>query len=199
MSQTASSPWCSRRAANWWLRLRWVKSWWTGWEFPAWWRVQRSEQRSKEHPECYSEEQRAPRVLLRGAKSTQSVTQRSKEHPERYSEEQRGPRVLLRGAKSIQSVTQRSKEHPECYSEEQRAPRVLLRGAKSTHSVTQRSKEHPECYSEEQRAPRVLLRGAKRSQSVTSLITRAVLFQLFPKTVNLVPPKPIGFRLTFIQ
>ena len=27
---------------------------------------------------------------------------------------------------------------------------------------------------------------------------RAVLFRLFPKTVNL-PPKPVGFRLTFIQ
>ena len=28
--------------------------------------------------------------------------------------------------------------------------------------------------------------------------TRAVLFRLFPKMINL-PPKPVGFRLTFIQ
>ena len=30
------------------------------------------------------------------------------------------------------------------------------------------------------------------------VMTRAVLFRLFPKMVNL-PPKPVGFRLTFIQ
>ena len=30
------------------------------------------------------------------------------------------------------------------------------------------------------------------------ICTRAVLFRLFPKTVNL-PPKPVCFRLTFIQ
>ena len=38
----------------------------------------------------------------------------------------------------------------------------------------------------------------KISHYIMNLHTRAVLFWLFPKTVNL-PPKPVGIRLTFIQ
>ena len=38
----------------------------------------------------------------------------------------------------------------------------------------------------------------KRLLSITLIQSRAVVFQLFPKTVN-VPQKPVGYRLTFIQ
>ena len=51
------------------------------------------------------------------------------------------------------------------------------------------------CYCSSMSARKLLL---MHMHTHTQIHTRAVLFWLFPKTVNL-PPKPVGFRLTFIQ
>ena len=45
---------------------------------------------------------------------------------------------------------------------------------------------------------RKVIRRILHVKHLYSLQNRAVLFRLFPRTVNL-PPIPLGFRLTFIQ